>query len=193
MPKKLTNVVLWALVVTMAAANALLIRQNLQLRQIVEKSQPRRLKAGDKVTSFTAEGLNGEPVSVNYTGSGRKRVLLFFTPTCPFCREQFAYWREILERADRERFDVIGLVDQAEDVTRLREYLRAMGCSTDTQSPLNVALIPKDVRRSYKLSETPITLLVANDGTVEEVWAGRWSGAETDKAGAALGFTFSTR
>lgn len=191
--KRLTIAGLSILLFTMAAGNALLIRQNLQMRRALKRFEPSRLKAGDKVPSFTASGLSGEPVDVKYTGDGRKRILFFFTPTCPFCRQQFAYWREILERADGDRFEVIGLVDRAEDKTRLEEYTRTMGCSTDSQSPLRVAFIPNEIRRSYKLSETPITLVVASDGTVEKVWAGRWNDNDVAVASTILGFNFSPR
>jgi peroxiredoxin len=175
----------------MASANVLLIRQNLQMRQALNRLEPHGLKEGEKVPPFTASGLHGEPIDVNYTGDGRKTVLFFFTPTCPFCRQQFPYWKEILGRVDGERFQVIGLVDQSEDKTKVAEYMRAMGCSTDSQSPLRIAFVTKDIRRNYKLSETPITLIVANDGTVEKAWAGRWSGGDAATASTILGFNFS--
>ena len=38
---------LWMLVAALAAANALLIVQNIQLRREVGRPQPRRLKAGE--------------------------------------------------------------------------------------------------------------------------------------------------
>lgn len=191
--KKISNAATWALLLALAVSNGLLIRQNLGMRQALESYRPQRLEAGETVPPFRADGLDGGPFEVTYSGTGPKRVMFYFTRTCPYCREQFPHWREILERADRERFEVIGLVDKAEDRPRLEEYLRSMGCAADSRTPLRVALIPKDVRRAYKLSATPITLLVSNDGTVERWWEGRWGDAERNDAGQALGFALSTR
>jgi hypothetical protein len=69
---------------------------------------------------------------VSYNGDGPKKLMFFFTRTCPFCREQFPRWREILERVDSDRFEVIGLVDETEDKPRLEEYMRSMGCAADS-------------------------------------------------------------
>ncbi len=189
--KKLPAVVAGALILSFAAANLLLIRQNLQLRAELSRYQPDELHAGDKLPPFSATGLGGEPLSVSYDEHGPKRVLLFFTPTCRYCRGQFAYWRELLERADRERFEITGVVADTEDPAQVEEYLREVG--GEPRASLRVAMASADVRRSYKLTATPITLVVANDGTVEQSWQGLWSGREVTKASSVFGFSFSPR
>ncbi|HEX6182745.1 MAG TPA: redoxin domain-containing protein [Pyrinomonadaceae bacterium] len=188
--QKLSGAALWALVLLLAVANGLLIRQNLGMRKALAAYQPQRLEAGAKVQPFTAAGLSGDPVAVNYGDGGTKKLLFYFTRTCPYCRDQFPRWREILERVDGERFEVIGLVDEAEDKPRLEEYLRSVGCASDSPKPLRVAFVPKEVRRNYKLTATPVTLLVSNDGTVEKLWEGRWGDVETTDAGRTLGLDF---
>lgn len=193
MPKKLISIVYCVLLLAMATANILLLSQNMEMRRALAKYLPRELKAGEKVRPFIATDLDERPVSISYTESGPKRVLLYFTPKCPYCREQFPYWREILERADRGRYEVIGLVDATENVPDLKRYLDQAGCSSESGTPLPTVLIPSDVRRSYKLSATPVTLIVKNDGTVEKVWAGQWGEAEILEAGNLLGFDFKKR
>jgi peroxiredoxin len=190
MSKHLTNG-LWIMLLIMMGTNVVLIKQNLQMRQALAKYQPQHLEIGDRMPSFTATGLNGEPISVSYTGKGPKRVLLFFTATCQFCQQQAPYWRELLTRADGAHFEVIGLVDQKEDKTKLQDYLSKVNRAPEAGTPLPVAFISTDVRRSYKLSETPITLVVANDGTVEKVWVGRWTDADMATASALLGVNLS--
>lgn len=193
MSRKTGAAALWLVLAAMAASNALLIRQNLQLRRELEKAQPQGLRVGDKVPPFTSDGLDGETLRVGYEGAGPSTMFLYFTPSCVFCREQFAFWREALGRASGGGYEVVGLVDRAEDKTRLVEYLREMGCAADSRTPLRVALVPEEVRRDYHLSATPITLIVSNDGTVRKVWVGRWTEAEKSDAGSALGFNFSAR
>lgn len=96
-----------------------------------------------------------------------------------------------MARADKAQFQVIGLVDEAEDRTKIEEYLRNVGCSQDAQTPLRIAFISKDVRDSYRLNATPITLIVANDGTVTKSWPGKWQEAETADANMIFGFNLT--
>lgn len=187
--KKLPAVVAGLSIFSFAVVNVLLIRQNLQLRTALNRAQPESPRPGDRLPPFSAKGLAGELLYISYDGRGPKRVFLFFTPPCRFCREQFPYWREMMEKSDKGRFDITGLVADSEDPARLAEYLRAM--AGDAGASLRVAMISDSVRHSYKLSATPITLVVANDGTVEEAWAGRWGASDLARAGSIFGFDFS--
>lgn len=165
--EKWPAVAVGVVILALAVSNVLLIRQNLQLRAALAAGGPEAPRAGDVFPAFAAAGLRGEQISVSYPEAGAKRVLLYFTPTCRYCRGQFAYWREILGRADRERFEVIGIASDREDRAKLEDYLRQFGCDGASSTPLRVALVPDDVLRSYKLSATPTTLVVNNDGAVE--------------------------
>ena len=173
----------WLMTCALAITNALLLGQNLRLRSALGAGRAlEALKPGDKVQPFSAQGLQGEGINIRYAPREPERIFFYFTPTCQFCRAQFAYWRGLLERADRERFEIVGLVSEAEDKSKLGEYLRGVGCSPDSPTPLRVALVPDNVLSSYKLSATPITLVVAGDGTVERVWRGQWSATDASIA-----------
>jgi len=184
---------LWVIITALAVSNALLIRQNLQMRREVERFQPRRLKAGDKVQPFKAAGIDGSSVEVNFEPGARKKVMLFFSPSCPYCGEQFAAWRELIGRIDANRFEVIGLVNEREDREKVRQYLEKMGCAPGAQMPLRVAFIPAAVRNDYLFDSTPTTLILNGDGTVEQNLVGRWSEDEARVAGAALSLAGLTR
>lgn len=179
---------LWVIVAALAVSNALLIWQNLQMRREVERYQPRRLKPGDKGSPFKAPGLDGSPVEVSFEAGARSKVLLYFSPSCPYCGQQFAHWRELLGRIDASRYDVVGLVNEKEDRGKVREYLGQMGCAPEAQTPLRVAFVPPAVRDGYLLDSTPTTLVLNGDGTVEQNLVGRWTEDEVRAAGAALGF-----
>lgn len=184
---------LWVIVAALAASNARRIWQNLQMRREVERYQPRRLKPGDKVSPFKAPGLDGSPVEVGFEAGARRKVLLFFSPSCPYCGEQFKHWRELLGRIDASRYEVVGLVNAREDRDKVREYLEKMGCAPGAQTPLRVAFIPAAVRDGYLLDSTPTTLVLSGDGTVEQNLVGRWTEDEARAAGAARGFAALTR
>lgn len=147
--KKAPTVAVWLLLLALATANALLIRQNYQLRAALSRYEPETLWAGERLPSFSAKGLRGEPLEIHYAAKGPKRVLLYFTPSCPYCRGQFAYWREILQRAGSDHFEVIGLVAESEDKGRVEEYLRTVGCGADSDTPLRIAFVPEPVLFSF--------------------------------------------
>lgn len=183
----------WILVVVLAISNGLLINQNFKMRKALEGNPEPVLQTGEPVTSFDARTIDGNPVRVDYSGQGPKKVFFYFTPPCRFCVKQFVHWRAILAHADANRFEVIGLVREAEDVAKLKTFLSEMGCAPDSAVPLKVVLVPDDVLLSYKLSATPVTLIVSNSGTVEEAWMGLWDEAGISAASSAMGIAISSR
>lgn len=189
MASKKVTVGLYVLLAMMGAANLLLLNQNLRMRRSIEAARPARLTAGDKVPPFTAEGLDGEQINVAYTGQERDRLLFFYTPSCPYSRQQFPGWLDLAARTDKSKIEVLGLVADGEDKAKLREYLSEMGLSHPSGVTFTTALIPKGLRSSYKLSETPLTLLIANDGTVKKVWAGKWDSKALASVNGAVGLT----
>lgn len=186
-----THLLLGAMLLALAACNALLIVQNLRLRAELSRYEVKAPQAGEKLRPFKAAGLDGRPVEVSFGGGGPKRVLLFFTPTCRYCHEQFPYWRELLSEADPNRFEIIGVVSQAEQRAEIEAYLRSVGFSGEAGPAMRVAFVPDEVRESYKLFSTPITLVVASDGTLEKAWRGRWSPRDLAAANAFFGIDLS--
>ena len=176
------RIVFGGLLIILALANILLIRQNLQMRGELKAHQPDVLKAGSKAWAFSAPGLRGGMIDVRYDGSGPKRAFFYFSPECSYCHDQFPYWQQVLNGVDSSRFQIIGLASDSEDKTRVLSYLQSAGVES-----MDVALVPGSVLRSYKLAVTPTTVIVANDGTVEAVWTGAWSGDICSLAGATFG------
>jgi peroxiredoxin len=185
--KNPSAIALRMLLLILAASNVLLLRQNLQMRAALTKAGPEFLQVGEHVPPFTTAGLREERVEVNYPGTGPKRILLYFTPGCRYCREQFPYWRELIAHADAARFEVLGVAANGEDRTKVEDYLRSFNCAGDAPHPLRVALVPDAVRRAYKFSATPITILVNDNGTVEKVWSGRWDAQALAEANSIFG------
>src|ERR671914_2308378 len=147
--KKYYGLAVWAMVIILAVSNVLLLRQNLQLRNLLKKFEPDRLKAGDKLESFSALGLHGENIAIDFASDGPRRVLLFLSTDCPYCREQFGYWKRIIDMAPVKGFQVVAVAMNSEDKSKLAAYLNSMGCPTGS-STFSVALIPEDVRQKYK-------------------------------------------
>jgi thiol-disulfide isomerase/thioredoxin len=185
---KLPQFILWSLLPALAIGNALLIRQNLKMRAELNKLLPIVLKSGESVPPFIAQGLNGETFSINYSANEPARVFLFFSPDCSYCHDQFPLWQKIIKHADRKKFSVIGLVADSQNKDRVNQYLRSVDCTE-----LPVALIPEQVRRSYKLSMTPTTLIVYGNGKVRQNWSGKWGGEEMASASDTFGLSFTVQ
>ena len=160
--------------------NVLLIKQNLQMRSQLERYQPQRLKIGETIQDFTAENFNGETVKVNFSGNSKKRFLLYFNSTCPYCKKQFPEWKELISQAKDKNIEVLGIVSEDENKEVLEEYLNSFDCGLKSETPLPVLFISNHTLRDYKLSLTPTTVLLSGDGKVEQNWVGKWN--ESDKS-----------
>ncbi|MBL8150638.1 MAG: TlpA family protein disulfide reductase [Blastocatellia bacterium] len=170
------------LIVGLCLGNVLLLKQNLDLRGELQKYQPKRLQIGDKLQSFRVEGLTEDSVEVNFSNSGYKKVFLFFTPECPYCQQQLPYWKTLLEKADKNRFEIIGLLPESEDREKAKGYVKSLEYGN-----LRVALAPPELLKSYQLSATPTTVIASSDGTVEELFAGSWGEQEVAKVEKIFG------
>lgn len=183
---RMLSLTFWMLLFALALSNVLLIRQNRRMRAELNELKPKMLGAGDKAVAFIAPGMRGE-VSVNYTGYGPKRVFIYLSPDCQYCGTQFPYWRQLLNRVDRNRFTVVGLVSETEERGRVFEYLHTFDCDH-----LETAFVSNSVLRNYKLSITPTTLVVDSNGTVEKAWAGVWDANTLAAAGSVFGLAFES-
>ena len=89
MKHQFSSKIIWIfgiLIIGLVSVNALLLQQNLQMRTQLSKSQPQKLEIGDKVPSFVTKDLTDKTVNVEFSHNSEKRFLLYFTPTCPYCK-----------------------------------------------------------------------------------------------------------
>lgn len=184
--RKYYGLALGGMVVILAVSNVLLLRQNLQLRNLLKKFEPDRLKAGDKLEAFSALGLHGETIAINFANDAPRRVLLFLSSDCPYCRNQFGYWKRIIDEAPVKGFQVVAVAMNSEDRSKLAAYLNSMGCPTDSNT-FRVALITEEVRQKYKFSITPTTLVISGDGKADAVWSGLLKPSDVEAASTILG------
>jgi peroxiredoxin len=162
---------LGALLLALGTMNVLLIRQNLKLRALLEESAPKRLKTGDIVTPFTAHDLNGNSIEIKYAQDSPRRVLLFFSPSCRYSASQFVSWIPFIHNASASKTEVLLLAMDTEQRSEINDFLKAVNSPPQSEH-LKVALIPKNVGEAYKLSITPTTVVVSNEGEVQKAWNG---------------------
>jgi len=179
------------LILVLCVVNLLLIKQNLDLRKQLAAGgrtidvTTNFLQPGDVVAPVTATDLDGRPYQLDYKKDGRQRLLLFFSPNCPYCREQSPLWRDLLDKVDSKRFTVVGVVNDREDKRLVSAHADGAGYFK-TKTPLPLVFFDSESLGSYKLSATPTTLLINDDGTVAHAWVGKWDEASAMEVAAAL-------
>jgi peroxiredoxin len=179
------------LIVFLCIVNLLLIKQNLDLRQRLKAGArtidltTNFLQPGDIVTAVTATDLDGRPYQLDYKKDGRQRLLLFFSPNCPYCQQQSPLWRDLLDKVDSNRFTVVGIVSDREDKRSVSAYADGAGYFK-TKTPLPLVVFDSESLGNYKLTATPTTLLINEDGRVEHAWVGKWDETKTIEVAAAL-------
>lgn len=178
------------LIFILCVINLLLIRQNLDLRKQLAAGgrtdlTTNVLKPGDLVSAVTATDLDGRPFRLEYKKDGRQRLLLFFSPNCPYCEQQSPQWRDLLDKVDSSRFLVVGIVSDREDKPSVSAHVENIGYSR-TKTPLPVVFFDDEILGSYKLTATPTTLLIDEDGRVEHAWVGKWDESSAAEVAAAL-------
>ena len=159
------------LLLIIGTMNVLLIAQNLKLRAALEESAPKRLKTGDLLAPFTAKGLEGSNINVKYGHDSPRRVLLFFSPSCRYCTSQFVSWIPIIQNAAATKTEVLLVAMDTEQKSEIDSFLKTVNCPPQSEE-FKVALIPENVREAYRFSITPTTVVVSNEGVVQNAWTG---------------------
>jgi hypothetical protein len=78
------------LIPALMMVNLLLIRQNFALRrqlsEVGRSETPNVPKVGEMVAPIIGTDLNGQPLEVKYQKDGRRHLLFYFSPNCPYCK-----------------------------------------------------------------------------------------------------------
>ena len=192
--KKIKQIPLLAvtLILALGILNLLLIRQNFSLRRQLNaggklEASGNFLKPGEVMTlPITGTDLKGQPYQMHYGKDSKRHLLLFFSPSCPYCIQQGPIWANLLNLIDPNRFEVIGIVGDKEDKQRVANHANGLGYF-NTRLVMPIVSVNDETLARYRLTATPTTLLIDNSGTVEHVWVGKWNQAKIDEVAAAVG------
>jgi thiol-disulfide isomerase/thioredoxin len=165
-----------SLIIGLGLVNLLLIRQNFGLRKQLANhgmvdATPSALKPGEIVTSIVGTDLAGLPYQLDYKKDGRRHLVLFFSPSCAYCVQQAPLWRKLLNEVDSTRFSVVGIVGARENKKAVSTHAEELGYFR-TRTSLPVVFLNDEALARYKLTATPTTLLINDDGKVERAWVG---------------------
>ena len=180
-----------ALILALGILNVLLLRQNLSLRKQLHtagkiEASANSLKPGELVTTpLAGTDLKGQAYQIHYGKDAKHHLLLFFSPSCPYCIQQGPIWTNVLNLIDSNRFEVVGIVGDREDKQKVTSHADSLGY-LKTRIVLPIISVSEDTLARYKLTATPTTLLIDNNGKVEHVWVGKWDRLKVDEVSSAV-------
>jgi peroxiredoxin len=170
------NVAISACCVVLLAANIALLRQNRQLKAQMSLPPPTlEAAAGTQMPNLKGFDPDGKPVEIDYGKDPRKVLVLVFSPTCPFCEQNWPTWEHVISSLDRSVVRPVAV-----DVTSTAKA-PFLSQHQLTEMPVFEKVDPLAMV-NYHFQLTPQTLLIDGDGKVEKVW----TGVMTDSAVADL-------
>jgi hypothetical protein len=160
------SVALSACCVVLLAANIALLRQNRQLKAQISLPPPSLEAAvGAQVIDLKGFDPAGKPVEVLYGQDPRKVLVLVFSPTCPFCDQNWPKWGQVISSLDRSVVRPVGVDVTSTATPPFISQHQLSGL------PVFVKLDPRAMV-NYRFQLTPQTILVDRFGKVEKVWTG---------------------
>ena len=161
-------VLLLLVIVAMGVEIIYLIDQNHRLRAMIDDPTlffNKTLQKNQTVPSIRAEGVNGEDVSLRYAPAEPYTLLMWFSPTCSSCQDNFGFWNEIYRRHDLNLLRLVGFCacnpDEGRDVV-----------SGDSIEYPVLAVTERSLIDMYKGNLLPQTVLISPEGVIRGVWPG---------------------
>jgi peroxiredoxin len=160
------SVTISACCVVLLGVNIALLHQNRQLKAQLSQPPPAlELATGTRMPDLRGFDPDGKPVEVVYGKDPRKVLVLVFSPTCPFCEQNWPKWEQVISSLDRSVVRPVGV-----DVTSTSQA-PFLSQHQLTEMPVLEKVDPK-VMMNYHFQLTPQTILLDPAGKVEKVWTG---------------------
>src|ERR1043166_3035354 len=137
-----------------------------QLNARAERVNPaaQSLREGEVVASIAGTNLDGRPYELNYGKDERKHLLLNFSPGCPYCVQQAPLWRDVLNKMDSSRVEVLGVV--SDQLHKQAVYTHADELGYFKPKCRCRSVCQKRSTSALPVVATPTTLLVGKSGFV---------------------------
>ncbi len=178
--------ILKLLLIGLIITNGFLIFENRRLNLIISELSPKEIEPGDSISSFEANRLNGDFVKFNFGENERNTVLLYFQPSCGFCKKQMRNWKTLIENLEQSQYRY-KFITAANDVKAIREYLAQYGIVEE-----DVLIVGSEFVKGANLNGTPVTVVLDRDGVVEYRWIGLWQENDISEVSKIFAATFST-
>jgi peroxiredoxin len=165
--KNWLNLLLIAIVVAMGIEIIYLAQQNRKLRAIA--ANPRQyfqpLEHGDIVPPLTAEDLDGNAVSLDYSPAAPHTLLLWFSTTCSSCEENLHFWNDLYRSFHSSKIRIVGV--SADNPAESRTVVADFGL----EFPV-ICISDGSLVEAYKANTLPQTVMISPQGVIQGVWPG---------------------
>ncbi|HKV95126.1 MAG TPA: redoxin domain-containing protein [Candidatus Angelobacter sp.] len=180
------NIALSACCVVLLAANVALIHQNGQLKaRLALPPQQMEAAHGAQMPNLKGFDLTGKPVEVLYGKDQRKVLVLVYSPTCPFCEQNWSKWYDLMASLNHSAVRPVAVdVTSTSTAGFLSQHQLA-------ELPVFQKVDPQ-ATVDYHFQLTPQTLLIDSDGKVEKVWSGVLSDSSLAELKQRLGESKTT-
>jgi hypothetical protein len=148
------------------AANIALIHQNSQLKARLAAPPPQLEAAqGAQMPDLRGFDLAGKPLEILYGKDPRKVLVLVYSPTCAFCKQNWPKWQAMITSLDPSavRTVAVDVTSSSSEIFIQQHQLAGLPVfqKVDPQATVD-----------YRFQLTPQTILVDPTGKVEKVWTG---------------------
>jgi peroxiredoxin len=178
-PRNASKRVLAAMTVALAVSVALNVVLAHRVRTLTYAPSARaseyQLKVGTTVPAITAKRLGKQEQTISFQNTNQPTVLYIFTPPCSWCARNMDNLKTLLDK-ERGQYRFVGLSLSEE---ALPEYV----AKNDLNFPVYSALSPETVK-TYKLGNTPQTIVVSPEGRVLQNWMGAYVGDQKSQVEA---------
>lgn len=147
-------------------ANFALIHQNSQLKARLALPPPQlEVAPGEQMLDLRGFDLAGKQVEVLYGKDPRKVLVLVYSPTCPFCNQNWPKWEAMISSMDHSivRMVAVDVTSSSNEVFIQQHQLVGLPVFQKVEPQATV---------NYRFQLTPQTILVDPTGRVEKVWTG---------------------
>lgn len=131
----------------------------------LQAAAPEVLTHGEKITPFKAQDIQGVERNIQQ-GTSKDFLLLAFSTTCPACRNNVPNWKEITQKIDLSRWEVIGL--STDDVEKTKAYATEHGFNF----PVISLRDKQDIKNALKIRRIPTTMAIDHNLVAQNVWIG---------------------
>ncbi len=149
-------------------SNSALAIRNIELKNRVNRLLDNEiLSEGEIVKPFEVYGLDGTKLKINFTDSD-KLILFILKYGCDVCKNNIDIWNKIYKRFNNNESRILGI--SVNDMTYTKQMIDSYNINFKVAFNSN-----NDFKENFKVVLTPITILIGNDGMVENIWKGKIS------------------
>ncbi len=167
-PRKIGSYLFGLILVALCITNALLIKQNYDLKAAKNRSEPEYLKPGQQVPPLVAQRVSGEAVTIN-PNEAQKTVFFVFAPGCVACEYTAPQWKLIENASSQKGFHSFAAT-LGNDDSKGTAFLSAHGLRSELLTHLS-----SQTKAAYQLTLTPLTIVVDAQGKVDKIWPGAFT------------------